>query len=192
MPESLEQRTTKSTLLVGRNQSSLASQRAKDLCCRLGVTQEQWGALRRQCQSAKDRCTNPNNSSYANYGARGVRFEFPAGLDMAVWVLENLGPRPSAQHSIDRADNERGYAPGNLRWADRHEQSNNKRRYECWKYGDRIAKLADARRDLSYETIRTWINRGLTDDEIINKPKGAGGRPSVRHRKLRATKSLRG
>lgn len=109
---------------------------------------------------------------------------------MATWVLENIGPRPSAEHSLDRVDNSLGYTAGNLRWASKKQQANNKRRYECWKHGERIARLCDARQDLSYETVRTWIIRGLTDEEIINRKKGAGGRPRVRHRKLRATKSL--
>jgi len=146
--------------------------------------------LRKNCQVAKGRCVNKNDNSYHNYGGRGIAFEFTAGLDMAVWVLENLGRRPSEQHSIDRIDNAAGYAPGNIRWADRSEQAGNKRRYVCWKHGSRIARLADARQDLCYETIRTWIVRGLTDEEIINKRKGSGGRPRVRHRKLRATKQV--
>jgi hypothetical protein len=130
-------------------------------------------------------------AAYEAYGGRGIEFKFASGMMLAVYVLQTLGARPSRAHSLDRVDNDGHYERGNIRWATREEQAGNKRRYVCWRYGDRIAQLADTRIDLSYETIRTWINKGMTDEEIINRPKGAGGRPSIRHRKLRATKSLR-
>lgn len=40
--------------------------------------------------------------------------------------FEHIGPRPSQKHSVDRIDNDRGYEPGNVRWATNKEQSRNK------------------------------------------------------------------
>lgn len=45
------------------------------------------------------------------------------------YVLDNLGPHPGKDWSIDRIDNERGYEPGNIRWATILEQRHNQRRY---------------------------------------------------------------
>jgi len=42
------------------------------------------------------------------------------------YIEEELGPRPSPQHSLDRIENEFGYAPGNLRWSDPKTQQRNK------------------------------------------------------------------
>lgn len=50
--------------------------------------------------NAKSRCQNPKCHSYKWYGAAGVQFRF----DDFPEFLRELGPRPSADHSIDRID----------------------------------------------------------------------------------------
>jgi hypothetical protein len=72
-----------------------------------------------------DRCNNPRSSSYAPYGGRGIRVavEFMSFETF----LGAIGPRPSSSHSLDRIDNDRGYEPGNVRWATRATQQNNRR-----------------------------------------------------------------
>ena len=39
---------------------------------------------------------------------------------------EHLGAKPSPAHTVDRIDNALGYQPGNCRWADKIEQSENR------------------------------------------------------------------
>lgn len=41
--------------------------------------------------------------------------------------VDHIGPKPSDQHSLDRIDNDRGYEPGNVRWATAAEQTANRR-----------------------------------------------------------------
>jgi len=76
----------------------------------------------------KRRCHDPKSTSYPRYGARGIEVfqawredfsAFKAYLDSAI------GPRPSEKHTLDRIDNDRGYEPGNLRWATRKQQREN-------------------------------------------------------------------
>ena len=42
------------------------------------------------------------------------------------FVEQILGGKPTNSHSLDRIDNNKGYEPGNVRWASKKEQSNNK------------------------------------------------------------------
>ena len=70
---------------------------------------------------AKQRCTNPNDPSYATYGGRGVQMLFASFEE---WYKE-LGPRPSSSHRVNRVDNDGHYAPGNVRWTTRKQQRMN-------------------------------------------------------------------
>lgn len=143
------------------------------------VTKE-WSNLRKRCQSAINRCTNRNSKAFKNYGGRGIKVAFASASDMARWIVDNLG-YPEKYSSLDRIDNDKDYAPGNLRWASIKEQANNKRAYVGNVYGGRIRQLRQDRPDITYETIRTWIKEGMTDDEIRTRPKSSSGRPRVRH-----------
>jgi len=121
--------------------------------------------------SARQRCSNPDNAAYISYGGRGIKFQFPSVRAAAEWILDNLGP--SCDRTIDRIDIDQHYMPGNLRWATREEQARNKRAYKRAQRGERIRSLQELRPDLTYETLRSWIKQGTTDEEIIARRKYA-------------------
>lgn len=79
----------------------------------------------------KQRCLNPNSTFYKRYGGRGIGI-CDRWLDFQSFLLD-MGPRPSPQHTIERLENDKGYAPGNCVWLVRKQQSQNRavvRRYE--------------------------------------------------------------
>lgn len=77
--------------------------------------------------SAKGRCLNKNNTAYPDYGGRGITFCTSWQYSFENF-LEDMGERPSANHSLDRIDNSKGYCKSNCRWATKKQQANNRRK----------------------------------------------------------------
>jgi hypothetical protein len=78
----------------------------------------------------KGRCNNPNHSRYKSYGGRGIsvceRWSEYNSIGFLNFI-NDMGGKPSAYHSLDRIDNDKGYFPENCRWATIHEQNSNRR-----------------------------------------------------------------
>lgn len=79
----------------------------------------------------KARCSNAKLPGYHRYGGRGITVS-PEWWNSYEAFLRDMGPRPSADHSIDRIDNDgpytgpcAAYPAGNCRWATRSEQARN-------------------------------------------------------------------
>ena len=109
----------------------------------------------------RERCSNPNNPSYSNYGGRGIAVCSRWQTSFSNFIAD-MGPRSSSKHSLDRINNEGNYGPENCRWATKQTQANNTRRV----------------RKLTYEgethTITEWANlydipRGVLAGRINRK-----------------------
>lgn len=78
---------------------------------------------RKAFHRAKNRCTNPNNKDWNDYGGRGIQFLFTSFEQF----FAEIGKRPAGK-TLDRRNNDGHYEPGNVRWATRTEQNLNRRK----------------------------------------------------------------
>jgi len=126
---------------------------------------EAWAAM-------KTRCYNPRFLGYARYGGRGItvcerwRGSFEA-------FLSDMGRRPSADHSIDRIDNDGNYEPRNCRWATREEQARNRVQNIFVTYlGQRMCLLDACRASgRSYKAVASLIYaHGGDPQEVFDRP----------------------
>lgn len=137
-----------------------------------------FGTREYQCWAAmKKRCQNPNDQSYPLYGGRGITV-------CDAWqnfegFFADMGRRPSASHSLERKDNDKGYSPDNCIWATRHQQGRNRRTCTFITFADRTMSIA-AWCDLlgvPYNVVLTRIVKyGWSFVDAVTTPKRPTGR----------------
>jgi hypothetical protein len=74
----------------------------------------------------KTRCLNESNPNYPRWGGRGITIYQP-WVDDFMAFYSYIGPKPGPTYSLDRyPNNDGGYEPGNVRWASKRQQSENR------------------------------------------------------------------
>ena len=134
-----------------------------------------WVALRQ-------RCNNPNNKQYNNYGGRGIKV-------CERWnsfenFLEDMGDRPKGL-VIDRIDNEGDYTPNNCHWTTYKMSANNQRTRKNSRFITAHGKtqtIAEWAREIgvSYATIHLRLTKLFWPEELAVS--------SLDHRKRTASK----
>lgn len=124
----------------------------------------------------KARCNNPKDRKYPDYGLRGIKVCDRWVNDFAAF-LSDLGPRPSAAHSLDRINPDGDYEPPNCRWATAKVQSRNKRVHRWVEYQGQTIPLSEACElsGTNYRSALYRLNAGSAWQPLPAPPKAAPG-----------------
>lgn len=120
--------------------------------------------------SLRQRCNNPKDAHYKDYGGRGITYDPKWDSYTAFW--EDVGPSFKVGLTLDRINNDGNYCKENCRWATRYEQSTNTRRNVFFEYhGEKltlhdIARRTKTRRGALYYHV---ITRGRDLHSVIEK-----------------------
>jgi len=120
----------------------------------------------------KGRCSNPNDSAWGDYGGRGITVcdRWLSGFEA---FFEDMGPRPSPSHSIERQNVNGNYEPTNCVWATIDVQAINRRNNRRVEYrGERIPMMEACRRagiPHRYKAVHQRVRKGMSFAEAMAK-----------------------
>lgn len=126
--------------------------------------------------SMLQRCENPNATGHDNYGDRNIKV-------CKRWhkfenFYDDMGDRPSEEHTLDRIDNDGDYEPGNCRWATWEQQGRNRRDNKILKYKGKERCVSEWTKitGIGDSTLRMRLQRGWTTAEALTIPVDLGNR----------------
>lgn len=121
--------------------------------------------------SMRQRVLNSDHPAFHNYGGRGISI-------CEQWSIferfyDDVGPRPSKAHSLDRYPNNNGnYEPGNVRWATRKEQGRNQRTNHLIPFNGQMVPISVAEESLGFNpgVIIDRLSYGWSVDRALSAP----------------------
>ncbi len=126
------------------------------------------------------RCADAKHKAYENYGGRGI-------LVCDRWksfdsFFADMGHQPFRGATLERENNSGNYEPGNVHWATKIEQANNKRNNRLITFRGETLTLAQwaEKTGLKRETIAMRLRRGWSAEKALTVPRSPKFRPVAR------------
>lgn len=122
----------------------------------------------------KLRVMSPDDISYERYKRRGITIYEPWLTSFELFFAE-IGPVPTGateRLTVDRIDNDRGYEPGNLRWATYTTQANNRSTSVYHEVGGRKMPVKQIAREYGFAlaTINSRLRLGWPIERCVAVP----------------------
>lgn len=163
--ENLRSGSTRSCGCLGIEQRKQAARGRVKVATR-GKYPSEWNSW----NAMVSRCHNPSDVSFCRYGAKGVkvcdswRYSFQA-------FLSDMGLRPEGA-TLDRKNNNRGYSPGNCRWATRKEQANNRSTCHLLTHDGKTMNIEQWASHLGWSrgVIASRIKYGWPTERVLSEP----------------------
>lgn len=120
-----------------------------------------WITMRRRCGDEKF-------VVYANYGGRGIRV-CERWISSFKTFLEDMGPPPTARHTVDRINIDGNYEPSNCRWATAKQQCRNTRSNRMLNINGVEKPMAQWAEEVGFKYQKLWsrVRRGLTGEALL-------------------------
>lgn len=137
------------------------------------------GALYGVWRTMVDRCSNPANKQYRDYGGRGIQVH-PSWCTFEGFLKDNPA-HPGGGLTFDRIDNDGHYEPHNVRWATRGVQARNRRGNRQVTINGVTAVLQDwaASAGVTANHLYRRMRQGMTPEQalqdVLTKPPKARG-----------------
>jgi hypothetical protein len=124
----------------------------------------------RAWKAMKNRCSPDSARYFSRYAGRGISV-CDRWQNSYSAFLQDMGRRPSAEHSLDRKDNNGNYEPGNCRWATKEEQNNNTRANRILTVNGVSRTQAQWAREtgVSERVIALRLKKGMSVEDAIKK-----------------------
>lgn len=129
-----------------------------------------WPRERKAWENMIQRCTEPTNIGYANYGGRGIAV-CEQWLQSFRAFADDMGRAPIGG-TIERIDNDKPYTPDNCKWVSRKEQANNRRNNRLLTHNGKTQTVSQWADELGIpgRTLYQRLYRGLPTDRVLAHP----------------------
>ena len=119
----------------------------------------------------KQRCYNPNDKAYKDYGGRGITMD-ESWKESFINFYNDMGDKPGKDCDLDRINNEEGYYKDNCRWIDHKTNMNNTRKQKnCKRYviNNREYSMREITQlsGVNESSIRKRMKRGIRENDLL-------------------------